>query len=225
MQKKYLPLALALVALLTLLACLGARPEAAATIGLAEEPKEVYLTFDDGPSTVVTGKVLDVLKREDVKATFFVVSDRVRDREDVLRRIAAEGHTVGVHSATHNYREIYASAEALKKDIAACENVIARVTGVKPRVYRFPGGGYTEARAALVESLGYRIVQWNAVCGDEEIRHADADRLLRETMKTSEGKRSVVLLLHDSATHRATAEALPAIIAYFRENGYIFRRY
>ena len=73
--------------------------------------------------------------------------------------------------------------------------------------------------------MGYEIVWWNAVCGDEEIRGADAAALLRETIATSKGKREVVLLLHDSAPHTATAEALPEIIAYFRENHYTFKAF
>ena len=228
MQKRFLAPALVLVALLTLLACLGMRAmEAAPTFSLAEEKKEVYLTFDDGPSTVVTGKILDILKKEDVKATFFVVSDRVYNREDILRRISAEGHTIGVHSATHNYHEIYSSDEAFLKDVAKCENVIARVTGVKPTVYRFPGGGSSakERHTKLLEERGYRVVGWNAVCGDEEIWKAPAEVLVEETVKTSQGKESGVLLMHDSYTHKATAEALPRIISYYREHGYVFCQY
>ncbi len=225
MQKKFLAPALVLVALLTILAFLGMRAmEATPAISLAEEKREVYLTFDDGPSTVVTGRVLDILKEEQIKATFFIVSDRAYNREDTLRRIAAEGHTLGVHSATHDYHEIYASDEALLKDVSKCENVIARVTGVRPTVYRFPGGGSSaKARQTkLLEQRGYRVVGWNAVCGDEEIWNASPETLVQETMKTSQGKQPVILLLHDSAPHKATAEALPHIISYYREQGYTF---
>ena len=225
MQKKFLAPALVLVALLTLLAFLGIRAmEAAPTISLAEEKKEVYLTFDDGPSTVVTGRILDILKKENIKATFFVVSDRAYNREDTLRRIASEGHTLGVHSATHDYAQIYASDEALLKDVAKCENVIERVTGIKPSVYRFPGGGCSakERHTKLLEERGYLVVGWNAVCGDEEIWNASPETLVQETVKTSQGKQPVILLLHDSATHKATAEALPRIIKYYREQGYTF---
>lgn len=225
MQKKFLAPALVLVALLTLLAFLGMKAmEAAPAISLAEKRKEVYLTFDDGPSTIVTERVLDILKKDDIKATFFVVSDRVYNREDTLRRIATEGHTIGVHSATHNYSEIYGSDEALLKDVSKCEDVIVRVTGVKPTVYRFPGGGSSakERQTKLLEERGYRIVGWNAVCGDEEIRYASPEMLVQETVKTSQGKQPVILLLHDSASHKATAEALPRIIEYYRSQGYEF---
>lgn len=228
MQRKFLAPALILVALLTLLAFLGMRAAASTpAMSLAAQQREVYLTFDDGPSTVVTSRVLDVLKEEDVKATFFIVSDRVDGREEVLKRIASEGHTLGVHSATHDYGSIYRSDESLLRDIATCAGRITRLTGIHPTVYRFPGGGLSNYahKKALVEAQGYRVVGWNAVCGDEEIRNASSQTLFEKAVETSLGKRPVVLLLHDSATHKATAEALPKIIAYFRENGYVFRAY
>ena len=228
MHKKYLPLTLVLVALLALLAATGYRAmtRTAPTIGLAAE-KQIYLTFDDGPSTVVTGQILDTLKAENVKATFFIVSDRVKGREETLRRAAREGHTLGVHSANHVYTQIYASEEAFLHDVEECASVIERVAGVKPNVYRFPGGGGQNrgAYADLLKQRGYRVVAWNAVCGDEEIPRASAETLLRESVDTARGKQPVVLLMHDSATHRETAAALPGIIAYFKGQGYAFCKY
>ncbi len=228
MHKKYLPITLVLAALLALLAVMGYRTNTrtAPTIGLAAE-KQIYLTFDDGPSTVVTGKVLDVLKEEGVKATFFIVSDRVAGREDVLRRAAKEGHTLGVHSANHVYGQIYASEEAFLRDVETCAKVIKRVTGVTPNVYRFPGGGDAKRNtyAKLLQEKGYRVVSWNAVCGDEEIPHASAETLLCESVKTAQGKQPVVLLLHDSAPHSETAAALPAIISHFKSQGYVFCKF
>lgn len=247
MQKKQLALAALFTALLLLFAvplrvpfrapfpCAAAecakRAEREDLAALPEgEPagkRRIYLTFDDGPSTVVTGRVLDTLHREGVKATFFIVSDRVPGREEVLRRIVREGHTVGVHSATHDYSAIYASDEALLSDVAACAECIRRVTGVTARCYRFPGGGGArrEQQTALLEELGYRVVRWNAVCGDEEVRGADAETLVGMSIRTAGKRNTVVLLLHDSAPHKATAEALPAIIAHFRARGYAFCAY
>lgn len=226
MQKRYIPVVLFFAALLLLLAHLGGRMTAVPTFSFAAE-KRIYLTFDDGPSTVVTGRILDILKEEDVKATFFVVGDRIEGREEVLRRIAAEGHTIGVHSQTHIYRSIYSSDEALLKDVDACAETIRRVTGITSRVYRFPGGGgkRKEEQTALLRRKGYRVVGWNAVCGDEEIAGAGSEDLYRAAVRTSAGKEPIVLLCHDSATHRATAEALPAIIAHFKAEGYTFMAY
>ena len=228
MQKKFIPFALLFVVLLVFLAHFSARLSAAVpAFTFADAEKAVYLTFDDGPSTKVTNAVLDVLEKENVKATFFIVSDRAAGREDTLRRIAREGHSLGVHSKSHNYQKIYASDETLLQDIEACANAIYSITGVTPKLYRFPGGGCgtRERQKKLVEQAGYRVVEWNAVCGDEEIPHATADQLFDSAVKTAKGKNSVVLLCHDSAPHHATAEVLPRIIAYFREQGYTFRAF
>ncbi len=221
MQRRFIPVLVLFVALLMLLAGLGARITAVPVLSFAAE-KEIYLTFDDGPSTSVTERILDILKEENVKATFFVVGDRVKGRERTLRRIADEGHTLGVHSETHVYSEIYASADALLRDAETCAETIRRVTGITPRVYRFPGGGKHPASAELLRKNGYRIVSWNAVCGDEELRGATADVLFSTAVETAKGKDPVILLCHDSATHSETAKALPAIIAHFRAEGYTF---
>ncbi len=221
MQRRYIPALVMFVALLMLLAGLSARMTAVPAVSFAAE-KEIYLTFDDGPSTSVTEKILDILKGEDVKATFFIVGERVKGREKTLRRIAAEGHTLGVHSETHVYSEIYSSAEALAEDAEACAETIRTVTGITPRVYRFPGGGTHPASAKLLRQKGYRIVGWNAVCGDEEIAGASADALFSTAVETSKGKQPVILLCHDSAPHKKTAEVLPRIIKYFRGEGYTF---
>ncbi len=224
MQKRYIPVVFLLAVLLVLFAHFGARVAAQPAFTYAEEEKKIYLTFDDGPSTVVTGRILDTLKEKNVKATFFIVSDRALSRRETLRRIAAEGHTLGVHSATHNYREIYASKDALLKDIQACSSVIEKTTGVTPRDYRFPGGGCGHANeySPAVREQGYRIISWNAVCGDEEISNASAETLIKTAKETAQGRSSVVMLLHDSAYRKTTAEALPDIIEYFRGQGYTF---
>ena len=223
MQKRYIPIALFFALLLMLLAHFTGRASAVPAAFTYAESKEVYLTFDDGPSDSVTTPILDTLKKEKVKATFFIVSDRGRGREKILKRMASEGHTLGVHSATHNYSQIYASNEALLKDIDECAAFIKKTTGVTPRVYRFPGGAFTHPeRRALVEGHGYQVVDWNAVCGDEEIPNASTEILVSTALKTAKGKGKVVLLLHDSAPHKKTAQALPEIISSFKEQGYTF---
>ena len=225
MQKRFIPIAVFFVVLLMLLAHFSGRALAVPASFTYAEEKQVYLTFDDGPSNSVTTPVLDTLKAEKIKATFFIVSDRGRGREELLKRIAQEGHTLGVHSSTHNYSQIYASDEALLKDIDECAAFIKETTGVTPACYRFPGGNVTQERRALVKEHGYRIVEWNAVCGDAEPKGATADELVQTALKTAKGKTKVVLLLHDSAFHKATAEALPKIIYAFREQGYTFCAY
>ncbi len=226
MQKRWVPVFIFCLALFLIFAAhLAGRNMATPAFTFAEEARTVYLTFDDGPSTRVTGNILDTLQKEGVKATFFLVGERIPGREEIVKRIAAEGHTLGVHSESHRYGAIYASDEAFRKDVCACKARIEQLTGVSPHVYRFPGGGRHPSKEALLTDMGYEIVWWNAVCGDEEIRGANAETLVRKTIETAKGKNEVVLLLHDSAHHTATAEALPAIIAYFRENHYTFRAF
>ena len=225
MQKRYIPFAVLIVIMLVVFACLGSKEALCEpTFAFAAEQKQIYLTFDDGPSTKVTSAVLDVLKGENVKATFFIVSDRAQTRKDILKRIDAEGHTVGIHSASHDYSKIYASDEALLKDVQTCSDFIYSVLQKKPAVYRFPGGGIKNIKykTKLIEEKGYRVVGWNAVCGDEELIEADAEMLFLKAKETSAGKNRIVLLCHDSVNHMETAKALPKIIDHFRNEGYTF---
>lgn len=232
MQKRFIPIVIfCLTLVLVVFATLCGRNLATPVFGFAssdsgsESVREVYLTFDDGPSTVVTGRILDTLKEEGVKATFFIVGERVYGREETLKRIANEGHTLGVHTYSHRYDEIYSSQDAFMKDVTRCADIIERLTGQKPSVYRFPGGGKHENFAALLRDMGYEIVWWNAVCGDEEIPHADTETLTATAVQTAKGKAKVVLLMHDSAPHKATAEALPKIISHFKGEGYTFKAF
>ena len=132
------------------------------------ENKAIYLTFDDGPTDSVTPKVLDVLEKESVHATFFVIGKQISGREEILRRIAAQGHSVGVHSYSHCYKEIYADAKALLKDIAECRSAIRKVLRRYDKmIYRFPGGSFMrpDLRDA-VTGAGYNYYDWNASAGD-----------------------------------------------------------
>ena len=227
MQRKWIPFAVFFAVLLVILAHLGGRISAVPAFTYAAEEKVVYLTFDDGPSTRVTERVLDVLKEDNVKATFFILGKNIEGRESTLRRIAAEGHTLGVHSDTHVYSQIYASSEALLRDVDTCAARIQTLTGIVPRYYRFPGGGLGHEKdyTPLLTQRGYTVKSWNAVCGDGENLSVTADMVLSKTVETAKNKNPVVLLCHDSAGHFATAEALPKIISHFREAGYVFRAF
>lgn len=192
-----------------------------------QQPKCVYLTFDDGPSSRVTPKILDTLEAEGVKATFFVVGRNAEGREDIVKRAAEEGHTIGVHSYSHDYGSIYSSPSALLSDIEKCNDVIERVTGKRSEVYRFPGGsfGIKDELTAAVKRAGYRYEDWNASLRDAEIAGASPDRLFEEAVRSSAGKTKVVLLCHDSTDKTSTASALTDIICYFRGEGYKFCKF
>ncbi|MDE6104372.1 MAG: polysaccharide deacetylase [Clostridia bacterium] len=192
-----------------------------------KEIKTVYLTFDDGPSDRVTPKILDVLKEENVKATFFIIGNQAETRKYILKREAAEGHTIGVHSYSHKYKEIYASCDSLIKDIDKCNEVIKSVTGKYSKIYRFPGGsfGLSEKFISAVTEHGLRYIDWNASTRDAEICNAAPEQLLHAAVTTAASTDNIVLLAHDSTTKTATAEALRAIIRHFKAEGYEFSRF
>lgn len=196
-------------------------------IGYAEEKCSVYLTFDDGPSDRVTPKILDTLKEESVKATFFIVGRSAEGRKPILKRIHDEGHAIGVHSYSHDYKNIYASPSSLIADIEKCNDIIENITGKRSCIYRFPGGSFG-IKSELIEAVtnaGYRYVDWNASVRDAEIADATAGELFEAAKSSSSGRKKVVLLCHDSTTKSATAEALKDIIHYYRDAGYDFKTF
>lgn len=198
-------------------------------ITFAEESaqKTVYLTFDDGPSDRVTPKILDVLKKENVKATFFIVGSAAESRKYLLEREFNEGHTIAVHSYTHKYGQIYASESNLIDDIDKCNELIKNVTGSYSDVYRFPGGSYGLNRNLIdaVREHGMRYVDWNASTRDAEYYCAPAEILLKSAIDTSKGHDNVVLLAHDSTTKTTTAAALKNIIKYFKDLNFVFETF
>lgn len=189
--------------------------------------KTVYLTFDDGPSDRVTPKILDVLKEENVKATFFIVGKHAEQRKYLVKRIYDEGHTLGIHSYSHIYGEIYKSEKNLIEDINKCNELIKEVTGEYSKIYRFPGGsfGLKENLIQAVTDCGLRYIDWNASTRDAEILDASPDTLYKYALSTASNSNNVVLLAHDSTTKTATAEALKSIIKEFKKRGYSFSKF
>ena len=189
----------------------------------AQTPKTVYLTFDDGPSDRVTPKILDVLDEENVKATFFIIGQQAERRDYLIKREAESGHTVAVHSYTHNYSEIYSSPRSLIADIDRCNDVIESITGRRSDLYRFPGGSYglREELIAAAAGHGMRYVDWNASTRDAECP-GSAGQLFDSAVATSAGLDRIVLLSHDSTYKTSTPEATRRLIKYYKENGYTF---
>ena len=189
----------------------------------AQTPKTVYLTFDDGPSDRVTPKILDVLDEENVKATFFIIGQQAERRDYLIKREAESGHTVAVHSYTHNYSEIYSSPRSLIADIDRCNDVIESITGRRSDLYRFPGGSYGLREELIAAAVGHgmRYVDWNASTRDAECP-GSAGQLFDSAVATSAGLDRVVLLSHDSTYKTSTPEATRRLIKYYKENGYTF---
>lgn len=195
-----------------------------ATFANTRDEKVVYLTFDDGPCDRVTPKILDVLKEENVKATFFIVGTAAENRKYILERELAEGHTVAVHSYSHRYGQIYSSPENLIADIDKCNEIIKSVTGSFSTLYRFPGGsfGLSDKLISAVKEHGMKYVDWNASICDAEYYAAPPEILYANAVESSKGHNTVVLLAHDSTTKSTTAQALKNIIRYFKSQNFKF---
>lgn len=179
--------------------------------------RKVYLTFDDGPS-IYTDDILDILKQYDVKATFFVVGKGKGAYEDAYRRIVEEGHTLGMHSYSHAYGEVYASKEAFIQDVNKLQDYLHEVTEVYPDVYRFPGGSSNQVSTvdmqelkAYLDEIGVTWYDWNISSGDAT-GHLSKDRIVENATRNLENYHEAVILFHDAADKKTTLQALPEII-------------
>ena len=206
-----------------------------ATIKANNEQKVCYLTFDDGPNLSITPQVLDVLRRYDVKATFFMVGTLIESNPDMARRVYEEGHLIANHSYSHNYKNIYASTDGFMTEINTTEGFIKGVLDSEEEYFplvRFPGGShnagqYKESKQFIKEhlkSIGFYHCDWNSLNGDAEGAKKDADGLFSYFKKNTDTKKSVVVLMHDTVTKQATVDSLPDIIEYMKSNGYVFLR-
>ncbi|MBE7088837.1 MAG: polysaccharide deacetylase [Clostridiales bacterium] len=186
--------------------------------------KIVYLTFDDGPTDSVTPKILDILKEEKVRATFFIIGKQAETRKEIVKRAFNEGHTVAVHSYSHDYKNIYKSSKSLLEDINKCNKIIFDITGKESKIYRFPGGSYglDKNLVKAVTDSGYKYVDWNASNCDAEYYDASPEELYTAAVSTSANRQNVVLLAHDSVKKLSTVKMLKKIISYYKANGYKF---
>lgn len=198
-------------------------------------PKIVCLTFDDGPSKNTT-PILEILDREQVPATFFVCAqDANENYMPLVADIAAAGHQIALHSATHQYSKIYASTDAFWQDMKALRQALEPYVDVESIDWlRFPGGstntvsrryggkGLMQQLKNEVEQRGWQWVDWNVCAEDAVGGHPSADTIYRNVVRETGEQTHCVVLMHDSATTRTTAEALPDIIRWYTDNGYTF---
>ena len=183
-----------------------------------EASRKVYLTFDDGPS-VYTTEILDILDEFDVKATFFVLGKEDAASIELIQEIADRGHTVGMHSYSHKYSEIYASREAFIEDYRKIRNFLSESVGVESFCYRFPGGSSNTISsidmlefADYLEEQGVTYFDWNISSGDGSSVALTPEQIKENVLKDMEKYSSAVVLMHDSAEKRSTVDALPDII-------------
>lgn len=185
-------------------------------------PRFVYLTFDDGPSRN-TAKVLEILEKYNVKATFFVVGYEDEESAGYYRRIIEEGHTLAMHSYTHDYGVIYADMEAYARDVQSLSDLLTEATGIEPVFYRFPGGSSNSVSQIDIEGCkqylserGIVYFDWNVSSGDGS-NATTPEAIIENVVNGVRERENSVVLLHDSASKENTVAALEDLIQRLQE--------
>ena len=199
------------------------------TLSLTERAANtIYLTFDDGPSPR-TPEVLEILREKGVKATFFVVGQNDEQSLQWMRDIVAEGHTLGMHSYTHRYDDIYSSVESYLEDMYRLFCQIKEATGVTPTVFRFPGGSINAYNTAVNQEIisemlrrGFVPYDWNVSSEDAATRAPSAETIVATVTAQAQKVSRGVVLMHDSDYKYTTVAALPTLIDRLTEQGFAF---
>ena len=199
----------------------------------ADNDSIICLTFDDGPSTKVTPKILDILKENGVHATFFIIK-----YEDsmipTLKRMVDEGHTIGIHTWSHEYSECYATMDSYYEGVLRLRDKLKADTGYEAFCCRFPGGasntvskkytpGVMTYLAEKMPAEGIQYYDWNADSTDAEGNNRPVETLVENAVSGFKKGRTNILLCHDTNAKETTAEALQQIINYGKENGFVFQ--
>ena len=197
-----------------------------------EEGKRVFLTFDDGPSESVTPKILDILDKYDIKATFFVLGCNAKSHPDIVKRAYDSGHYIANHGYSHKYSKIYKNTSTVLEEYNKTEDAIRVAIGnpeYSSNLFRFPGGAYggpyekikKKARKEL-NKQGIAYLDWSALTYDAE--GADTkEEILCNLKETMNGWNNVVILMHDAPDKEITYKTLEDVIKYLKKNGYAFK--
>ncbi len=198
------------------------------------ETKRAFLTFDDGPSKN-TKDILDILKANDIKASFFVLGSQVEYFPETTKRIYDEGHYIANHGYSHNYANIYQSPEQVLNEYNLCNQIVANAIQVpeyNSHLFRFPGGSvggkYEQIKKQAIENLKQNnivYVDWNCLTGDSEKVNPTEEYLMNNLQATSQEKNSIVILMHDSQAKRVTVDTLQKVIEYLKQMGYQFENF
>ena len=198
------------------------------------DEKQVYLTFDDGPSSNITPQILDILNQYNVKSTFFVLGKNVKLHPELVKREYDEGHYIANHGYTHEYSQIYRNKDTVLEEYIQNEQEIRNALGIEnfnTYLFRFPGGSSggkhekvkSEARA-MFNSYGIAYTNWNCLTGDAAGKKTK-EECINHLIETKGSQNSLVVLMHDAADKNQTVEALPDIIQYFMNEGYTFKTF
>lgn len=192
-----------------------------------EEEGTIYLTFDDGPSKR-TPEVLDILKKYNIKATFFVCGGTSDDAKAMMKRVVDEGHTIAIHSISHDYKKIYADVESYLADFYETYTCVYEATGVKPEIFRFPGGSINNYNRFTYQQIiaemtrrGFVYYDWD-VSGEDAVKGADQASIYSNIMNyiSTDGNDRAIVLLHDAADKEDTVAVLPDVIQKLIGYGY-----
>lgn len=188
--------------------------------------KVVYLTFDDGPGGKVTNEILDILKKEEVLATFFVIGSEIKGQESILLRIKDEGHSIGLHSFTHDRDKLYCSNDNFLNEMLKSQDAIYNVTGEKYNILRFPYGcnnksyKLTQSLVDILHKNNLKIYDWNVDSGDGANYKSPPENIAKKACRNED---NVIVLMHCGFINKNSAKALPSVIKYYKNNGYTFK--
>lgn len=198
------------------------------------DTKRAFLTFDDGPSNN-TVSILNILNNYGIKGNFFVLGTRVEAMPEMIKNIYDQGHFIGNHGYSHNYSQIYSSPQSVLDEYNKTNTLIANAIGnskYNSHLFRFPGGlaggVYADIKnqaKQLLEENYILNVDWNALTGDSEKSNPSPEYLMENLQKTTCNKNSVVILMHDSAAKKITADMLPQVIEFLKQQGYEFKTF
>lgn len=197
-----------------------------------KEDKIVYLTFDDGPSKRTTPKILDILKEENIKASFFVIGRNVDANPAIVKRAYEEDHYIANHGYSHNNKKLYKSKESFLQEILKTDQAIAKAINVDhyiSHIFRFPNGSmgkyyHTQKMQSIsyLSEIDYTYVDWNALNNDSIKKYSDS-KLLANLKKSCSKKGNLVILMHDSGDVNKTYTVLQDSIRYLKQEGYEFK--
>jgi peptidoglycan-N-acetylglucosamine deacetylase len=186
-------------------------------VKIKANPKVIALTFDDGPFLGSTDEILQILKRNNVKATFFIIGRNLQLYPQIGQQIVADGHAIANHTWSHSYRRFSFAAAA--KEIDNTTNLIYKLTGVKTYLFRPPGGFLNNGPTGYARSKKYAVVMWSA--DSDDWKRPSVSALVNNVV--GEATPGGIALMHDGGGNRAgTIKALPIIIARLRSKGYSF---
>lgn len=191
----------------------------------------IYLTFDDGPSNI-TSSILDLLDKYGIKATFFVTNN-VNNYPNILKRAYNSGHSIGLHTYTHEYSTVYSSVNNYFLDLSKIDNAVYNIIGIHSKIIRFPGGssntisrnysiGIMSTLSNEVVNRGYNYFDWNIDSNDAGSDVYNSSNIYKNVINGLSHNKANVVLMHDSGSHNATYMALDSIITYAINNGYRF---